>query len=157
MKITRDQFQLQIDRLTDTFGGNKFPDQRSAMIWDDVSDLPYETVIAIVDTFIRNSKFAPLPGDFSEAVKACGIQIKRYALGETQPREIARCHDCMDSGFIRLTRNETFEPWAKWESGSAPCHCHRGKMLIEAGKRKPKDPIDLGAQFNDSWLRSYSK
>lgn len=154
--ITREQFQLQIDRLVNCFGAQKFPDQRAAMIWDDVSGLPYATVIAIVDTFIRNAKHAPTPGDFLEAVKASGAQAKRYALGEIQPEEIARCLNCGDSGFIRLIRNEIYEEWAKWSSGSAPCHCYRGKQAIEAAKRKPKNPIDLGPQFNERWLKSYS-
>lgn len=154
--ITREQFQLQVDRLCDTFGDKHFPDQRTHMIWDDVRAYEYPTIIAVVDSFIRNSKFAPLPGDFSEALKGAGAQKQRYSLGEVQPREIAQCRDCADSGFIRLKRIDTHEDWARWHAGSAPCHCHRGRMVIEAGQRKPKHPIDFGPQFSESWLKSYS-
>lgn len=157
MTITRPQFQIQIDRLVNTFGANKFPDQRAAMIWDSVSDLSYPTVIAIVDTFIRNSKHAPLPCDFSDAVKEATKNTKhRYFLGEIQPPEIAQCWDCGDSGFIRLFRNDNFEEWAVWKNGSAPCHCYRGRHAIEAGKRKPKNQINLGTQFSDHWRTSYA-
>jgi hypothetical protein len=157
MNITRDQFYLQIERLSDTFGEKYFPEQRTLMIWETVSDLEYNTVIAVVDAFIRNSKHAPLPSDFIEAVRDATKNTKRkYSLGEIQPREIAQCFDCGDSGFIRLKRNETFETWAVWETGSAPCHCYRGKMLIDAGQRKPKNPIDLGPQFGEHWKNSYT-
>lgn len=155
MSITREQFHLQIDRLVDTFGDRHFPDQRVQMIWEVVDGLSYQTVIAIVDSFISESKHAPLPVDFKKAVRESGHKARQYALGEIQPKEIAKCWDCGDSGFIRLKRKENFEEWAKWQTGSAPCYCFRGKQLIEAGKRNPKGPIDFGPQFNDRWKNSY--
>lgn len=154
--ITREQFQLQIDRLTDTFGDKAFPDQRVSMIWESAQEHLYPTVIAVVDQFIRNSKSAPLPGDFAEALSASKSEKRKYALGELRPKEICQCMDCADSGLIRLTRKESFEEWAKWSSGSAPCHCFRGRMAIEAAARKPKHPLDLGTQFSDHWRNSYS-
>lgn len=151
---TREQFLIQMDRLKDTFGERHFPNQRTAMIWDMISELEYQILISIVDSFIKRSKYAPLPIDFSEALKEYEPKQKRYSLGELQPKEIAKCWDCADSGFIRLERLEKFDKWARWHSGSAPCHCHRGKQLIDAGKRM-KRPIDFGPQFNNSWLSSY--
>lgn len=77
-----------------------------------------------------------------------------FALGEIQPKNIAKCWDCGDSGFIRLRRLPEYEEWATYESGSAPCHCDRGLALIAAGKlRKP--PIYFGPQFNELWTKSY--
>lgn len=156
MSITREQFLLQIDRLCDTFTDKAFPDQRTHMMWESAQGHLYPTVIAVVDAFIRNSKAAPLPGDFSEALAATKSEKRKFALGEIQPQEICQCLDCGDSGFIRLARKERFEEWAKWNIGSAPCHCHRGRMAIEAAKRKPKNPIDLGPQFSSAWRNSYS-
>lgn len=154
--ITKEQFRLQIERLADTFGDKAFPDQRVHMMWESAQEHLYPTVISIVDQFIRNSKSAPLPGDFAEALSASRSQKRKYALSEMRPKEICQCFDCADSGFIRLVRNEQFEEWAEWASGSAPCHCHRGRMAIEAAARKPKGPIDLGPQFSDHWLSSYT-
>lgn len=157
MSITREQFQLQIDRLEDTFGERFFPDQRTHMMWESAIGYNYNTVIAVVDSFIRSSKAAPMPSDFSSAMNEATRETRRkFALGELQPKEQAQCFDCADSGFVRLKRNEQFEKWANWQSGSAPCHCHRGRMAIDAAKRKPKNPIDLGSQFSDRWLNSYS-
>lgn len=148
--ITKDQFRLQMERLIDTFG-DRFPAQRELMIWESVDDLEYSQVIRIVDSFIRKSKTAPLPADFGEAValerKSTGS--KTYALGELQPRETCRCLDCADSGFIRLERIAGHQAWAKFETGSAPCHCDRGALISRNQK------YNLGPQFNDAWRSSY--
>lgn len=156
MSITREQFRLQMDRLCDCFGDKYFPDQREMMMWDSAENHEYPTVIAVVDSFIRTSKTAPLPVDFSNALSESGGKKFKYALGELRPIEICQCMDCADSGFIRLKRKEQFAEWAKWQTGSAPCHCHRGRMAIEAAARKPKHPLDLGPQFGDRWRNSYS-
>lgn len=82
------------------------------------------------------------------------VKPKKYALGQIQSKDEAQCWDCADSGFIRLTRKEVYEPLAKFESGSAPCHCDRGRAVISAALRK-SPPLDLGPQFNELWLKSY--
>lgn len=152
--ISREQFQLQVDRLADTFGDKNFPEQRTHMIWEMMRGLDYTSVIAVVDSFIRGSKFAPLPSDFHEALTEIPGQ-KKYKLGDVHPIETSQCLDCRDSGFIRLVRKPEFEKWARYWSGSAPCHCHRGKELIEAGSRRPREPIDFGPQFGEHWKTSY--
>ena len=156
--ITRDQFRLQMERLKDAFGDHKFPDQREVMLWESSEGHDYGVIIHVVDMFIRNSKTAPLPSEFAEAVgkAANSLGARKFALGEIQPSDKAKCWDCGDSGFVRLVRNETFAPWAKWSSGSAPCHCLRGRDLIAAGKRMRPSPVDFGPQFSDDWHSSYS-
>lgn len=156
MTVRREQLEIQLDRLEQTFGDKAFSEQRALMIWNAVSHLDYQSVIGIVDGFIRSSKFAPLPQEFFEAAKGYEAQSKNYSLGECVPREIARCLDCGDSGFAPVVRRHEFEAWALWESGSAPCHCSRGAEMLEAGKRRKPKPIDFGSQFNDRWKLSYS-
>jgi len=156
MTINHAQFRLQVDRLVDTFGERAFSDQRETMIWEMVQGLDYDFVIAIVDSFIRGAKQAPLPADFSEAIaKAEKHGAKLYRLGENRPKEIARCRSCADSGFARVVRKDGADAWAKWSHGSAPCHCARGRELIEAGRRMRPSPFDLGGQYGDHWTKSY--
>lgn len=152
--ITREQFQLQVHRLCDTFGDRAFPEQRQIMIWDIVKAHAYEHVIHAIEGFIRSAKSAPLPKDFAEVM--ANYASKKRALGDCVPYDEATCKHCLDSGFIRVIRNETYEPWAKWQQGSSPCFCARGKELIEAGKRVKPQPIDFGPQFNENWFTSYS-
>lgn len=124
------------------------------MLWNIFKNTPYVTVIAIIDHFIRSSRYAPMPADIAELVARSGASGKSKALGEIRLRSEAKCHDCADSGFIRLSRLPAHEPWAKYLDGSAPCHCHRGRQLIEAGRRL-KEPHDFGPQYSDHWSRSY--
>lgn len=154
MSITRDQFRLQIDRMVDVWGEKAFSEQREHIIWEAIKPYEYGQVIAVVDDFIRNSRQSPLPSDFITAARNMGRGKKDYALGEIKPQELAICMDCGDSGFIRLSRKPQYDSWAKWDIGSAPCHCPRGWQLIEAGLRR-KQPIELGPQFNDFWRSSY--
>lgn len=86
--ITREQFQLQVQRLEDTFGDRHFSDQRTHMIWGYVKDFDYQVIIRMVDHFIRSSKQAPLPIDFQNAVKA----EERNGFH----REVAGAADAMD-------------------------------------------------------------
>ena len=100
-----------------------------------------EKQTAIIDRMFENSQ------------KAVSTP-KKYALGEIQLKEESKCWDCADSGFVRLKRLENYESWAKFKTGSAPCHCLRGKELIEAGLRK-KERVDFGPQFGERWKKSY--
>jgi hypothetical protein len=150
--IDRYQFKLQMDRLIDVFGEKHFSEQRELMLWECCRGVRYPLVIAVVDNFIRKSKSAPLPIEFAEAIAAAEKTAgdKRYFLGEIQPKAIAKCFDCGDSGFIELKRKPEHEEWAKWGSGSAPCHCARGKLVSENKKH------ELGPQFSDRWRSSYT-
>lgn len=150
--IDQYQFKLQMDRLIDAFGDKPFSEQRELMIWESCKGSSYNLVIAVVDDFIRKSKAAPLPIEFAEAIaeaeKASGLV--RHHLGEVRPKEFAKCFICGDSGFVRLKRNKEFEAWAKWQIGSAPCHCTQGLKVTKNKKH------DFGPQFAEHWLKSYT-
>ena len=152
MSITRDQFQLQIDRLEDAFGDRAFSEQRKHMIWESVAGLEYKAVIAVVDNFIRSSKYAPLPADFSTATEGMGRDGRR-ALGAYSDNPA--CGDCHDSGFVSVRRIEGHEEWARTESGSAACHCGRGREVLFRLANLPKNPVDLKSQWNQRWEKSY--
>jgi hypothetical protein len=153
--IRREQLSIQIDRLVDVYGDKSFSEQREHLIWQAVEGLEYAQVIKMVDVFISEMRMAPLPNDFSLAAKLYTRNKNHFALGEEQPHETAKCNDCLDSGFVNLSRQEPHEEWAKWANGSAPCHCARGEQLIAAGKRQ-KSPTHFGPQFSDAWRNSYS-
>lgn len=154
MTVRREQLEIQLDRLEATFGDKPFSEQRALMIWDAVRHLDYPSVCVIVDSFIRSSKFAPLPEEFFKAAREFQPQSREYALGEAKPRGLARCNDCADSGFAPVIRLDTFEDWAKSASGQAPCHCDRGRELIEVGKRMRR-PVEFGPQWGELWRTSY--
>lgn len=157
MTIQREQLDIQLDRLSEAFGEKNFGEQRSRMVWIAVEGMEYQDVISICDKFIREFKHAPLPKDFLEAAREYNRNATTWALGEIRPREIAKCFDCGDSGFVRVQRRATYDKWAVYSMGSMPCHCDRGRELIEKGKRRAKGAIDLGAQYGDYHAKSYAK
>lgn len=154
MRVTKPQLDIQIDRLIETFGEKFFSSQRIVMIWDAVEGLEYASVISIVDEFISSAKHPPLPKDFSIAAKDYKRDLVSFSLGEHAPFESAKCLDCGDSGFVHIERKKEFEPWARAHSGSAPCHCNRGRGAIEAMKRLRR-PVHLTRQFGPDWELSY--
>lgn len=150
--MTDGQFKIQLDRLKIAFGEKPFDHQRLYLIRDSLRHLSYEQFERMVDRFIREKKpnDPPLPKDFAEIAKIEGGQKRKIALGEYYPQELAECWDCGDSGFIRLVRNEDYDEWAKWDRGSAPCHCDKGRQVSQNKKH------NLGLQFNETWKKSYS-
>lgn len=155
MLVSREMLDVQLERLEQAFGDKFFDDQRARMIWHAVEGLEYASVIEIADKFIREFKHAPLPKDFLDASREYTRSATVYKLGEIRPREIAKCFDCGDSGFVHVERLPEYDEWAVWHSGSMPCHCERGRKLIEAGRRRAKGAIDFGAQWNSYHAKSY--
>jgi len=65
--MTPAEFQVQVGRLSETFGKNAYGSERIALIWKEVSLLSNETFIRIVDRFVGELRQAPLLPDFREA------------------------------------------------------------------------------------------
>lgn len=139
MQVSRGQLDVQLERLEECFGERHFGEQRSRMIWLAVEGLEYGDVITIVDTFIKRSKHAPLPQEFTDAAREYK-RTGRSALGEDQPNP--NCHDCRDSGFMWVTY--------RGKSGWGPCACDRGRQLIEADRRRTR-PIGFRTQYGPHW------
>lgn len=156
--MNRDIFDQQIRRMQARWK-NAFDIEFVSLLALKMSQVNNEAFVETVNQFVGNRPVSkpPLIQDFIDATRGSNRAKKKYAYGDIQPKEIAQCWDCGDSGFIRILRNEVYEAWAKCAHGSAPCHCARGRGAIEAAARIPKGPIDLGPQFNNSWLKSYSK
>lgn len=147
------EFFSQVKRLESAFGAKAFDAERCSMIRGNLRHLTGDQFERIVNQFINSKRPTdpPLPKEFSEAAASQNKSStqRKYFLGDIQPREMANCFDCADSGFVRLKRVDGHEAWAKFETGSAPCHCERGAMVSRNVK------YNLGPQFNDNWKRSY--
>ena len=147
--MTREIFDQQIGRLRVRWK-NAFDPEFVSLLANRIGDAPNDAFVEVVNSIIGSRPVSkpPLIEDFTTPLKAYARSgRKRYALGEPQPN--ASCRDCQDSGFIRLVRKPEFESWARFHTGSAPCHCGRGKLVSQSAKH------DFGPQFNDRWLKSY--
>lgn len=63
-------FNDQIQRLVSTFGKTNFSDERVKLIWNISERLNENEFKQIVNHFLANARYAPLPDDFNQAVKA---------------------------------------------------------------------------------------
>ncbi len=151
--MTKELFVVSMKRMANCFGQNFYNTERTEAIWQlckiHEDDVFYKTC----NRLINNSRMPPLPKEIADMARTVasttGSVTTELALGEYRPKEISKCYDCADSGFIRLTRIDTFEPWAKWQSGSAPCHCGRGELVSKSNYRL------YGPQFKEFWEKSY--
>lgn len=120
MKI--EEFNAQVKRLSDTFGGQHYKQERLTILWRDVRDFDRQWFERVVDGLIASSKFAPLPSDFSEAVSA-ERDRKWRAKKETtlvEWRGVPTCRFCKDTGIRMCLKDDAPGVWA------FRCECDRG-------------------------------
>lgn len=123
MAMTFEQFQLQMDRLGQTFGANHYKPDRTMIIWKEFRDLPEGWMRATVDRFIGEMRQAPLLAEFRTALvmdrdrgrAPGGVALKP----EVDPSRI-KCFFCGDNGVYIALHCETRDPFA------FRCHCDRG-------------------------------
>lgn len=100
--ITEHQFDVEMDRLENTFGTKFYNSSRKRMIWNHAQKLPQEGFVRVVDGMIATHRHAPLPKDFIEATYA---ELRRWRFTgnafviEAEP---IRCIACYDLGIIRV-------------------------------------------------------
>lgn len=124
-------FTEQLNRLIGTFSETAFKPERIRAISNIVESIPEPWLKEIVDTFIDNFKYAPLPKDFREAVYALRKSNKVYEDIETV--YTTGCVDCYDMGFL-FCKFSASEP-----TTLAICHCPAGEA--EQGVFTQKDLI----------------
>lgn len=85
------EFNEQIGRLFDVFGDKAFSKGRLNRIKEIMEDRPRSMMKQLVDRFIDANRYAPMPKDFAEAVRAVPLQISKI--------QVEGCKDC-DEGLI---------------------------------------------------------
>lgn len=85
--MTYSEFDIEMSRLRKTFAATAYGEERTKLIWQEVSWLPIATFRKMVDIFIGSFKSAPLIPDFrdmmakvrAEAYEANRVQHKKDA------------------------------------------------------------------------------
>jgi len=127
---------------------------RTELIWGIVKDVEGADFHSAVTTMIESMRKPPMPADFRDAIKGCKV-TSTSSLGVEM--EEANCKDCMDSGLVPLVRKEHYEPWARCKAGRAPCHCNKGRDLLEADKMAPeRSKVGFKSQYGFEWNTSYA-
>jgi hypothetical protein len=98
-QLTKNYFDIQIDRLESVFGERAFSGERCKLIWRAVERLSWKSFERICDHLIASCRHAPLPKDFADAVRA-EIKNQPRAQKEDAPYVIL-CECCLDSGVCQ--------------------------------------------------------
>lgn len=118
------EFDMAMRRVTETFPNKgAYTEERLKLIFKATRSLPAHAFNRIVDHFVANSRYAPLPKDFLEAAAKERVHLGESIRQWTSPPPIA-CKWCNDGGVMEVegkqTRNEYF----------IRCGCEAGRFSI---------------------------
>lgn len=108
--MTKDEFQLQIDRLRSTWPSS-YPEEKVTLIWRTVRDMPEFWFENLVSKLIAHSRAAPLPVDFIEAFEVHRKKNRNFSSSiDAGPKNV--------SIFSDEERKQLFEICRKAASGA---------------------------------------
>lgn len=88
-------FQTQINRLSETFGGQHYKRERVELIWRELKTFSNEWLSKLIDNFIGSYRQAPLVPEFREAAS-----IERERIWEIEKKRNAKeAHDFFHAKF----------------------------------------------------------
>ena len=92
--LNYNEFQYQLERLKEVFGDSRFPDPRSARIWEIVKELSPVEWTGLVNRMIDYSRSPPTPGDFRDDVR----EIKKSRIQTARYEDLIACDMCAGKG-----------------------------------------------------------
>lgn len=66
--MTQQEFIAQVTRITNTFGERSFPQERAALLWQEVGSFSGTWFKKVCDGIIGNNRHAPVLSDFADAI-----------------------------------------------------------------------------------------
>jgi len=94
--MTKEQFHIQLERLSNFFGQTKVTRQFVERVWNHVNNLPYYNFQRIIDNVLDGSRYLPTPKEFADLAKLERGSIKNPHPEESTPID---CDKCGDTGF----------------------------------------------------------
>lgn len=107
MRITEGQFDIQMQRIYQTFGEKNYSSQRMALIWQVAKQVSYQDFEKICNHLLATFRYAPLPKDFADAVtaEARGKNFEDIGRYSDQVRiniNQIDCASCNDVGVVKV-------------------------------------------------------
>lgn len=124
--MTAEHFQVQMNRLANTFGG-AYKTERTQIIWREMGNLPEEAFTRMVDKLIGECRQAPMIQEFREAASSEREKIwsktkdDRMSRTMDNVRAFASCGQCHGQGVVLARRRDDSSPWA------FKCVCSQGR------------------------------
>ncbi len=102
MKLSQADFTIQLLRLTETYGDKHYPPERARAIYEEVKDVPVESVEKIVTDLIADRQYPPM----RDAFRAAAAGFKGWKQNPDLQRlySSSSCRWCGLSGFMFATK-----------------------------------------------------
>lgn len=126
--MTFKEFEYCMEKLKSVYGSNRYPPQRTALLWNEVQGIPREYLISAVDALIVSKVNAPMPSELLEILRP---MISQFA-EEKQKADLKAapsCMSCDNSGVVFSTELGTGHRYA------FQCSCPRGAIMCSAYPR----------------------
>ena len=118
--MTQPEFHLEIDKLSQIYGSNKYPDERRRILYARFRYVPLDEFKRVIDNFIGSASFAPLLEEFQTALRQVMAEIKK---NDEASKSIGDCVHCGGDGLV-FSESEV-----KGERGYVGrCICLRGEF-----------------------------
>lgn len=132
--MNRQFFEIQMHRITSTFGEKAYSSDRVEIIWSKFSIVSNEAFSQAVDNLIGNSRYAPLLHDFDAELAGQMVDAKQNRIEKISQGK--HCHGCNNTGRVSIE----IDP--KYANYSFRCHCVIGRTLY------PNFPVYNSKKFD---------
>jgi hypothetical protein len=138
--MDRRHFDLQLKRLSDSFGFKVYGDERANLFWREMNQPSNEWMTRTVELFIKYQSKPPLMEEFDREIvkereKIWNLQKKdSWVLPESVGQYL--CSDCMNSGRVQLDLNGKLLQFGI--GATYLCHCDYGARRPENFPRLSK-------------------
>lgn len=116
------EFEMQIGLLKKVYGQNKYPEERTAVIFEYLGSLPLEAFEKQVKKFIATSEKAPLLSDFEMAFASQMAELKKESI-EKKLLNHPNCTVCNNTGHVTMYDKKNGFEYA------FQCVCIRGSLM----------------------------
>ena len=128
--MTENEFDLQILRLQEVYGKNKYPEERKNVFWKKFHKMGNEAFSYAVTEFIANNERAPMAKDFEAVLRSEFNKIVERDLAQISP-----CSNC-SGGWAWRKKYCDFSQ--EWREVSLRCYCQWGDQLSKEIPQLPK-------------------
>lgn len=116
------EFDAEINKLRNTYGKNKYTEDRAAVMFEYLGSLPIEAFSKQVKKFIAGSDKAPLLTDFEMAFSSQMADLKKESI-EKKLSGAVDCLTCNNTGHVTMYLKKNGCEFA------FQCTCARGLLM----------------------------
>ena len=133
--MKKTQFEIGISKLKSVYGVNKFPKERTEVLFRRLEGIPYGVFMQGVENLLLKCKFAPMMDDFFSEFQETLLAMKTER--DARLKEKYSCSICRSTGRVSYDSQKGIQPYC------SRCECKLGEILF------PNFPTIRSIRTND--------